>query len=283
MDNTVFIIIHCNNEVLLEHILLSFENLNNHFRNISLGITNDIVEAIHYQSVTKSIFIDISSDFEDKNFFNNKIKTYGRFQNIIANCIPTHFHDNIGNLSYFAFQRQLVPYDTYICINTNITPSYSLGSINEDIFDCEPTLRKTNDLFIDLNCLKSGETLDQVQNLPIGISIDQLCQLIRFTSSSENLQNIYFNQTNFNSIHKSNIFSTVIWYLCEGIDEIYTLKQLPPSYTEYIIELKSSRSTLYFRVNNITEQWEVRSNESDKYEPCTRKDYDDALDGKEDF
>jgi hypothetical protein len=279
LETSIYLIMFTENRSLAGLLIKQFESFANHFRHLNLGITSDYEEVIRYKESLNAIIVNLSHEFESEDFFKVKLKKEGKFQAIFSHTIPRFFHNDIKEVNFFAYQRNLIPYDTYICLNTNVIRSFSLGDINEDIYECEPSLRQIENIFIDLNCLKLSETMDSSQNLPTGLNIDQLCKLLRFACTSKNLSTLYFNSRNFTNDTKIATFGLIIWYLSEGVDEFYALKQLPESFSEFIIDVKNDLGSLIFRLDNVTEQWEVKTLSSKNFYPCTRKDYEKALEG----
>jgi hypothetical protein len=93
------------------------------------------------------------------------------------------------------------------------------------------------------------------------------------------LKSIYFNLTNFNSDIKYSILNILLWYFCEGIDEVCSLNTLPDSFSEYIVDLKTEKQSIIFRLNNNTDQWDVKTLEAHEFIPCNRKVYEQTLEG----
>ncbi len=277
-EKIFYIVVLCIDKNVNGKIISNFENFSNHFRNINLGVSNDYNEVSNYINKTNCILIDLNNEFSRLSFFRDNFKS-SKNCIICSNSVPVQIQNDTEDFSFFGYQRSNLPYDTYLCLNTGQVPSFSLGDLTKDIYDSEPYLRNIETLIIDLNCLKLSETLDVGQNLPTGLTVEQVCQLLRFSSTSKVLKSIYFNLKNFNSDVKYSILNILLWYFCEGVDEVCSINTQTPSFSEYIVDLKTENQSLIFRLNNNTDQWDVKSGDAQEFIPCNRKVYEQTLEG----
>jgi hypothetical protein len=250
---------------------------NDSFEFVSLALITEISEIQEFKDKYRCVLIDFSKEFKtltiNNCFLSNSVSISNKYEQKIGDC---EINSNIG------FQRNIGTnkeglLNEYLDLN-----SFSLGELNEKLIQCEPVLRQVQQIFIDLNCLKLSETLDTEISLPTGLTIEQLCRILRFSCGSNHLSVVYFNFNNFKKHHTNNFTVTAIlmWYLCEALEDFEKIKLNESEITYFVVESKQTKNNLIFSFDKNTDQWNVRYTNSDHSLPCIYSDYQSVFNGE---
>jgi hypothetical protein len=197
----------------------------------------------------------------------------------LANDIDPHIQKAIPTSIFLGFQRHFVDLQMLNKLTFESGGSRSLGLLQSDLNSIEPACRTSEIAVIDLNVLRFSDYTCS-SNLPTGLSIEQLCQILGYIGRSIKIRKVLFilNENELSNIQYLSI-ATMIWYLNEGL-EVRAEKQTDTSLESFYIQHKDLDDDLIFYFDTESEEWWVKiDNSHGEMIPCHKKDYDNALKG----
>lgn len=139
--------------------------------------------------------------------------------------------------------------------------SYRLGEVRNNIGMCEPEIRMSDLLGIDLGVLKSSEVESATHISSVGFTVEELCQLAHYAGRSE--QNKVFTIFNCSRSMKEiaiDVIGTLSWYFLYGLD--MSGVEYPPKVNNmitYVVEGSIYSETLVFYKDDLHQKWWLKS------------------------
>lgn len=163
-----------------------------------------------------------------------------------------------------------------------------LGEFNADFTKAEPHLRNADILSIDLNSIKSSETLN-ASNMPNGFYAEQMCQIAKYAGISDKLTSLgvfsYYPEET--SGVYSSLVAHILWYFMDGLAN--RKNDYPTgskkNYAKFYVQLENQAQPLVFYKSDKSHRWWMEVSypgaKDSKYErhylvPCNKDDYDKA-------
>jgi len=160
---------------------------------------------------------------------------------------------------------------------------YKLGEMQNNILECEPELRESNIVSIDVRSIRQCDMPAQSDGHPNGLTGLDVCKLTRLTGIA--VKNKFFGIYEYNPLYDknntgANLIAQMIWYYIEGKNDYKTdypnvsKKQLLKFYVE------SDIMKLIFYKNPKTNRWWVSLPElvdENNLFACSESDYHNAL------
>jgi len=181
-------------------------------------------------------------------------------------------------LSYIGLQKQLIRTSDYNHALQLSEGFLSLGDLRSNLQYAEVVLRDSNILNVDLSSIRRDQNPDCLTAPICGLSIIEMCQLMKYAGASDKLKIINVHGIDFNAPKNSiqaQILSHMLWYILEGIP--FREAGIPAEMvnkTEYLIETHHSDLTFKFIHNLDSNRWFVNIPESDhEVFSCDEKDY----------
>lgn len=259
------------------------ENFKNHFKNISLydaGIVekkdSDSLSSLIHVLNQKGIipfFIGIDLDILGNvcPILNSNLY---QISNKITNITNT---SNFVKNNFIAYQRHLCELDDIFEIEDNYYNALSLGKIRTYPYLVEPVARDCQLLHINLDAFRSSECPNIIGTLPTGLNAEELCQLMKYLGSANDLKAICFNSCELDgTIESSKLIAEALWYFAEGMNlqQNYDHPSKNPDYSQFTIT--TDAEDIEFIKNNTTLRWWVKKTAGNQslYMACAFEEYE---------
>jgi len=205
---------------LSEKVRAVLQKLPSHFNNIQvydLGVMSDMtienIETVSDQCLSHGI-IPVYIGYE---FFKN-ISTHNtqsdkyRVSNTIDNQVP--------NINYIGYQRHLCTLDSVFKAENVLFNSLSLGKMRSFPSLIEPVLRDVDQIFVDLNAVRSSDSPSTKGTYPTGLHAEELCQILKHVGTGTKIQAVYFDFDILSepTYTEACLLAEAIWYFTEGVN-----------------------------------------------------------------
>ncbi len=241
---------------------------------------------------------------------------YERMERVVnISCVDTRFdigEDNVSHSSRDFFHRIILRQPNYLFNYSNLGyqtyfvdpdevklmeklrfDAWRFGILHENIMECEPVLRDSDLLGIDMSAVRFSDAPGCRHTSPNGLDGKEICTICRLAGASSRLSSfgIYEYNPGFDIAEQSaKLIAEMLWYFLDG----FTLRcdDLPDigkeNYTQYIVDLQDGLYRIRFYESKVSHQWWMEVPSADKkakYEryyliPCSRRDYDTACHGE---
>ncbi|MBO4402890.1 MAG: formimidoylglutamase, partial [Bacteroidales bacterium] len=192
-------------------------------------------------------------------------------------------YTNLGYQSYF------VDPDDVALMQKLKFDAYRFGKLHEELFFCEPILRDTTLLSIDMAAVRFSDAPGCRHTSPNGFNGQEICALCRFAGASNRLSSlgIYeYNPTFDIADQSAKLIAEMLWYFMEG----FSLRQndqpdlMKEDYIKYIVGIQEGLYQVIFYENKTSHRWWMEvpcTHKKSRYEqmyliPCSPKDYEAA-------
>lgn len=166
-----------------------------------------------------------------------------------------------------------------------------LGKIKSNIQNCEPMLRDTDTLAVNISALKYSEAPAQADASSSGLFCEEMCQLMRYAGMSEKMTavGIYglLADKDTDGVTAKSI-AQMVWYFLNGFH--LRCNDYPIStdnMSEYITDIRGYDWRFTFWKSNKTGRWWIQVPTSSRKHlkrhrliPCTYEDYTQAVNGE---
>ena len=244
---------------------------------IIIGGSNDLIYPIFKSFDSYSDKVNIVSIDNQFDLYQESELVSGR---TYMNKIIIDDSNSLNDFTNIGYQRHLCSHDELQLMEKLFFEYISLGEISENNMKAEPIMRNSNIVGFDMKSLSFSASFDQTQGNPNGIDPRLACILTKYAGQS--------NKTNFlglfelsNNKVSSKLYSEIIWYFLDGIDNRIIESDFNDSQTfnKYIVQT-SGRDIIFYK-SKISEKWwmliDTSKNKSISYLPCLEGDYQDAL------
>jgi hypothetical protein len=263
------LIIFYKSDIYAQNTLTILKSFSNHFPNLKIGCyALDVFEDSLLNQTNSYIFLSANNDDLERLYqSNDNICLFSNKANLPLK----------RNLSLIGFQRHLVDLVDIYNLETNLNFAYSLGLANYEEEVIEAELRSNSINLINFNVVKKF-SFGVEDSQATGMELEKLIQLMRFSTNSEHYKGTIFYSTNFDTQKNDLSLFTAecIWYIIEGLahgPEIFH------SHDDRTLSfLKDSEYEVEFVCNENGKYW-IKT-EDNKEVACTRKEYEDALNGE---
>ncbi|GHV72596.1 arginase [Bacteroidia bacterium] len=168
---------------------------------------------------------------------------------------------------------------------------YRLGAIRKDLTAFEPVIRGVDALSIDMSVVRYSDSPGHENSQPVGLFGEEICQLVRYAGTNENLSSIGFFEYNpqyDNNGQSAQLIAIMMWYFIDGYSnrkhEYPHLNK--DNLTKYIVTIADSDENLVFYKSKISDRWWVEvpshkphhNTQNHRYIiPCSYADYETAM------
>lgn len=259
-------------------------SLNNHFPNLNIADFGNIIHGRQKEAaeiIKKALDLGIIVVFLDCIPLSilNELPPFSN-----TKWINSGIESNLELIQpdYIGFQRQLMPWSKLMQIEKSHPDSISLGLIRSEFTKLEPLLRKTQNLIVELSSLKSSCCPISANNLPTGLTPEEICQICRYAGNSNEVRVVAYNlQTKLESVNTSSehlIVAHSLWYFLEGLSQRVIED---PSISEigfnvFHVHLKDYEDELLFYQSTSSGLFWFKIQDRQKpplFIPCTHEDY----------
>lgn len=196
------------------------------------------------------------------------------------------------NYSNISAQNHYIPPKEIELFEKLYFDSIRLGQLTNDLSLCEPILRNSDILSLDLTAIKASDFGGDYYTQPNGLSSNETCRIGRYAGISDKLSSIgiynYFPQ--YTTDKGDQLVAQLIWYFIEGVElrkgdfPVGTKK----NYSKYHVFNEEVNSEILFYKSDKSSRWWMEvpypAQKGIKYErhhlvPCTYYDYEEAMKG----
>jgi formiminoglutamase len=236
----------------------------NHFKNITiydLGSLKEIkeksiIELTSYLATFNIIPVYVGID----------VKTAGSLgvensKNItlISNHIELIEHKNsTTRVNHLAYQRHLCSLNDIYEIEENMYNALSLGKLRSFPAQLEPTLRDTQILHVNLDCMRFSDAPNTNGTLPSGLNAEELCQIMKYVGTADEVSAVFLSCDIITDKYQpeASLIAESIWYFMEGVN--MSLPDHPSKskdFSAFIVHSSSLDDDLEFLKHNQTSKW----------------------------
>ncbi|MBO4281835.1 MAG: arginase family protein [Bacteroidales bacterium] len=197
------------------------------------------------------------------------------------------------NYSNLGYQSYFVSPDDVALMEKLRFDATRLGVLQEDIRQCEPILRDSSIVSIDMAAVRFSDAPGCRQVSPNGLNGKEICTLARYAGAAGRVTSfgIYeYNPSCDIAGQSALLIAEMLWYFLEGFS-IRSNEQpdiLQENCIKYIVELQQRLYQINFYESKTSGLWWMEVPYADKkakFErmyliPCTRKDYETACQGE---
>ncbi len=208
-------------------------------------------------------------------------------QNYLSKIITTEPHslfeyNHLGYQTYFTAQEEL---DLMEHLNFDVQ---RLGKLTESIQECEPELRNSDLVVLNLEAIQNSDFRSTLELSPNGFNSREICALARYAGLNNKVQS--FGVYNFKAKNISSdelLLAEILWYFIEGKNHAPGKLDLEQkdAFETFFVQMPEQELVFYRDLK--TEQWWMELSEMNDSEPmgkqiipCSAKDYEDSLKGK---
>lgn len=177
------------------------------------------------------------------------------------------------NVMRFLKKYQLIGNQRHLYFDSNTSSNLNLGAIRMNVSICEPAIRESNLMLLDLNVLRKSEVANHAFAHPSGLFSEDVTQLCRYGGMSE--QTKVFCVTNITE-DLADLVAQFVWYFSEAAGQRYPDH---PYFTntveEYAVEVTSIETMLSFYKSKSSGRWWVKIPDikENKWRSCSYEDY----------
>jgi len=232
---------------------------------------DDLVKNLHFVSVDEKI--RLGNELQNVNDDNYLTKI------ITSEPLNLMEYSNIGYQTYFVAQEEL---DLSEHLNFD---ALRLGQLTSDIKEVEPLVRNANATVINLNAIEANYFSSTTQLTPNGLNSREICGVAKYLGTSYNMSSVYISNYVEKYKHLDHLLlSQIIWYIVDGRNIRPELKSFDDLqyFEKYYVPTDIEDFIFYRQIS--TNQWSIevksKDNENKIIIPCSKKDYDLALEGE---
>lgn len=194
----------------------------------------------------------------------------------IENSVPQHKN------AYIGYQRHVCSYENILHLENHSYHSLSLGKMRSFPSVNEAVMRDATVAHICFDALKWSDCPFLDNNLPTGLTAEELCQMSWYLGRAQHLKVLILDD--YSSVSHSDkasmLASEVMWYFLEGLN-IRTTKHPSQSkeFSEFIVLSENMDTELIFLKDNTSGRWWLKLyiHEKPYYLSCTIEEYDSTL------
>ena len=103
---------------------------------------------------------------------------------LISNYIELiEYKNSTTSVNHLAYQRHLCSLNDIYEIEENLYNALSLGKLRSFPAQLEPTLRDTQILHVNLDCMRFSDAPNTNGTLPSGLNAEELCQIMKYVGT----------------------------------------------------------------------------------------------------
>lgn len=166
-----------------------------------------------------------------------------------------------------------------------------LGVIRDDISLCEPLLRDSEYVFLDMRSIRYSDYPYSTQANPNGLYAEEACQIARYIGLGQNLSAVFIfgqNKSENQITVCTKLIAETIWHICEGIavnlheNPLDSLSQ--ECYLRKIVSLGGNGQDIVFITSTYSQRWWMEISDNNKHSikiiSCSVNDYQTACKGE---
>lgn len=184
--------------------------------------------------------------------------------------------------NFIGYQRHLCKLEDIYEIEENHYNSISLGKIRTYPYLSEPILRDCQLLHINLDAMRSSECPGIKDTLPTGLNAEELCQLMKYAGSANNIKAVSVKSYDpENYADSAKLLAESLWYFSEGMNfrNNYDHPLQNNDNCQFIVTDPSLADDIIFIKNNATHRWWAKKTQGDtsEYLACAYEEYQSCI------
>lgn len=208
-------------------------------------------------------------------------------QNYLSKIITTEPHslfeyNHLGYQTYFTAQEEL---DLMEHLNFDVK---RLGKLTESIQECEPELRNSDLVVLNLEAIQNSDFRSTLELSPNGFNSREICALARYAGMNNKVQSFGVYNFKAKNIPPDDLLvAEILWYFMEGKNHAADVIAWDESESFETFYVQIPEQDLIFYRNITTDQWWLELQEVNEIErlgrqpiPCSHMDYEKSLKGE---
>ena len=191
---------------------------------------------------------------------------------------------NIIGLQAFLFEKKEI-----MIANSKGVETLNLGEIRDDIRGCEPLLRNSEYVFLNVKSIKHSDYQGSCN--PNGFYSEEICQVGHYIGCSKNLKGVFiYNITDNDNPAESNLLAQIIWHIANGIylniaenpEDAYKKGRASANFEHKIVEFNNDDNIIFIKSLKSQRMWmevPIIKNNKTALIPCSEADFQQAIDG----
>lgn len=273
------------NSALCNEIRFNLSNYKNHFKNITIYDLGSLKE-VEIKSITElttylnninivPVFIGVGITLAG-----NLAVEHSKNLTLISNHIELiEYKSATTRVNHIGYQRHLCSINDIYEIEENMYNALSLGKIRSFPAQLEPTLRDTQILHVDLDCMRTSDAPNTKGTLPSGFNAEELCQTMKYVGTADNLSAVFISCDMASERHQpeASLIAESIWYFMEGVN--MSMKDHPSiskDFSAFIVHSNILDYDLEFLKHNQSSKWWLcysTESKSKFYLACSYEEY----------
>ena len=164
-----------------------------------------------------------------------------------------------------------------------------MGELRSDPDLLEPVIRDADVLTINLASVRSGDAPGQIDPIPSGFTLEEVCQIARYAGMSDKLTSFGIYGLNLESDpHRqtASLYAQLVWYMMDGFSK--RKNDFPASresLVEYLVDSKDGIPAMTFWKSKRTGRWWIEAPDmttSAQFRhsliPCSYEDFKQSCD-----
>ena len=264
------------------------ELMKHHVLPMVIGGSQDMTYPMYqvYEPTGKLVNITAIDPLFDLGNDNEGLNAHSYLSHIIL-----HQPNYLFNFTNLGYQTYYVDKENIDLMKQLLFDTYRLGILKPHIEETEPMIRNANILSIDMAAFRAADAPGVKNASPNGFNGDDACRMTRYAGLNYKLTSVgifeYNPHYDING-RTANLIAEMIWYFIEG----YSSRQddLPTAdssdFKRYNVQIGEGEENVIFLCHKVTGKWWIdisfMHSDDHRYErhhyiPCSRVDYDQAM------
>jgi arginase family enzyme len=240
------------------------------------GISLSYAHFKSFQSIVKRLDLSLFTsnfDLETENYLRS---------------ICLHEPNFLFNINLLAYQSYYVDISSVQALEKMFFNPQRLGLIKSNIPECEPVLRSSDLVCIDLSAVKQSDAPGNFHNNPNGLDSSEICQLSWYAGVSDMVKSFGLYEVNPEFDYRnqtSKLSAQMLWYFIDGFaNRKGDLPGLHNEFVKYRCALSKNQSDVIFYKSKRSQRWWMELPVASKGPPpvlipCSYADYQSATKG----
>lgn len=252
------------NSGFCEEIRFNLSSYKNHFKNITIYDLGSLKE-VERKSITElttylnsinivPVFVGI-----DVTLAGSLAVEQSKNITLISNHIELiEYKSATTRVNHIGYQRHLCSINDIYEIEENMYNALSLGKIRSFPGQLEPTLRDTQILHVNLDCMRTSDAPNTKGTLPSGFNAEELCQTMKYVGTADNLSAVFISCDMLSERYQpeAGLIAESVWYFMEGVN--MSMKDHPSiskDFSAFIVHSNILDYDLEFLKHNQSSKW----------------------------
>jgi len=253
---------------------------------IIIGNSDDILYAQYLVNVKLGSIVNIATI--DSRIAVNENKE-SKIPSVLWKILVSE-NESLSTFTNLGFQSYFVNPKTLQFISEKNHLAYRIGYIRSNLKESEPVLRDADLIGINISSIRLSDAPGQDNGSPNGFYGEEICQIVRYSGTSNRVSSIGFYDFNSNKDQNkqtSKLLAQMIWYFIEGFYQriIENPADSKSQFKKFIVTIDNTHNELLFYKSEKTDRWWMeipflKDPAKTKIIACTYEDYLKATSGE---